>query len=85
MWPGVFSPHECVFLRVLQDLNWLKMFFTGSAKGFSHTCSDPNLQNEMVDLSWRSSTLLSPLKHTLAISELSQSCIVILQCLGEVV
>lgn len=69
MWPGVFSPHESVFLRVLQDLNW--MFFTASAKGFSHTCSDPNLPNEMVDLSWRSSTLLSPLKHSLAILELS--------------
>lgn len=33
-----FFPHECVFLRVLQDFNW--MFFTASAKGFSHTCSD---------------------------------------------
>lgn len=73
---------SCVFLRVLQDLNW--MFFTDSTKHFSHTCSDKTEGKRFIflgDLPYCSlhlSTLL--VTRTLVLS-----CIVILQCLGEVV
>lgn len=84
MWPGVFFPRECVFLRVLQDLNW--MFFTASAKGFSHTCSDRTCRMKWLIFPGDRPCCFLHLGPLLVIqNSVVLSCIVILQCLGEVV
>lgn len=68
MWPEVFfSPHECVFEG--SEGFKLTVFHCIGQRFFSHLLR-PNVQNEPVDLSWRSSTLLYPLKHTFGISDL---------------
>lgn len=62
-----FPPRVCVFW------GFCRMFFTAFAKGnsFFSPLLRPNFHRaEIVDLSWRSFALLSPLRHTFDIPEI---------------